>query len=47
MLVGSFVSYTLISNSILYWVMSDVIYSTDQSVMNLPNLEVFKTEHIL
>jgi hypothetical protein len=40
MVVGSLVSYTLTSNDITYSVMSEVAFSTDQSVMSLPDPEV-------
>jgi hypothetical protein len=44
MVVGSLVSYTLTSNDITYSVMSEVAFSTDQSVMSLPDPEVLKTK---
>jgi hypothetical protein len=42
MVVGSLVSYTLTSNDITYSVMSEAVFSTNQSVMSLPDPEVLK-----
>lgn len=36
-----FCQCTLFSNDILHWVTSEVIFSTDQPVMSLPNLELW------
>jgi hypothetical protein len=47
MVVGSLVSYTLTSNDITYSVMSEAVFSTNQSVMSLPDPEVLKIKVML